>query len=107
MHRDKQVHLNICGQHTDLDTSLLDAIAEPLTHLVRNAVGHGIENAAERARLGKPTRGTIRLDAYHQGNQVIVEIKDDGSGIDSQKVKSKALEKKIVSVDEAERLSEE
>ena len=102
----KEVDLIISGQDTDLDKSLLDAIAEPLTHLVRNAVGHGIENAAERARLGKPTRGTIRLDAYHQGNQVIVEIKDDGSGIDSQKVKSKALEKKIVSVDEAERLSE-
>ena len=102
----KEVDLIISGQDTDLDKSLLDAIAEPLTHLVRNAVGHGIENAAERARLGKPTRGTIRLDAYHQGNQVIVEIKDDGSGIDSQKVKSKAMEKKIVSVDEAERLSE-
>jgi len=102
----KEVDLIISGQDTDLDKSLLDAIAEPLTHLVRNAVGHGIENAAERARLGKPTRGTIRLDAYHQGNQVIVEIKDDGSGIDSQKVKSKALDKKIVSVDEAERLSE-
>ena len=102
----KEVDLVISGQDTDLDKSLLDAIAEPLTHLVRNAVGHGIENAAERARLGKPERGTIRLDAYHQGNQVIVEIKDDGSGVDSQKVKSKALEKKIVGVDEAERLTE-
>jgi len=102
----KEVDLVISGQDTDLDKSLLDAIAEPLTHLVRNAVGHGIENAAERARLGKPVRGTIFLDAYHQGNQVIVEIKDDGSGVDSQKVKSKALEKKIVSVDEAERLTE-
>jgi two-component system chemotaxis sensor kinase CheA len=102
----REVDLVISGQDTDLDKSLLDAIAEPLTHLVRNAVGHGIENAAERARLGKPERGTIRLDAYHQGNQVIVEIKDDGSGVDSQKVKSKALEKKIVSVDEAERLTE-
>jgi len=102
----KEVDLIMSGQDTDLDKSLLDAIAEPLTHLVRNAVGHGIENPAERARLGKPERGTIRLDAYHQGNQVIVEIKDDGSGVDSQKVKSKALEKKIVSVDEAERLTE-
>jgi two-component system chemotaxis sensor kinase CheA len=102
----REVDLVISGQDTDLDKSLLDAIAEPLTHLVRNAVGHGIEDAAERVRLGKPARGTIRLDAYHQGNQVIVEIKDDGGGIDSQKVKSKALEKKIVSVDEAERLTE-
>ena len=102
----REVDLVISGQDTDLDKSLLDAIAEPLTHLVRNAVGHGIEDAAERVRLGKPARGTIRLDAYHQGNQVIVEIKDDGGGIDSQKVKFKALEKKIVSVDEAERLTE-
>jgi len=102
----KEVDLVVSGQDTDLDKSLLDAIAEPLTHLVRNAVGHGVENAAERVRLGKPARGTIRLDAYHQGNQVIVEIKDDGSGVDSQKVKSKALEKKIVNSDEAERLTE-
>jgi two-component system, chemotaxis family, sensor kinase CheA len=102
----KEVDLIISGQDTDLDKSLLDAIAEPLTHLVRNAVAHGIEDAAERTRGGKPARGTIRLDAYHQGNQVIVEIKDDGSGVDSQKVRSKALENKIVSAEEAERLSE-
>ena len=102
----KEVDLVMSGQDTDLDKSLLDAIAEPLTHLVRNAVAHGIEDAAERARVGKPARGTIRLDAYHQANQVIVEIRDDGSGIDSQKVRSKALENKIVSAEEAERLSE-
>jgi len=102
----KEVDLVMSGQDTDLDKSLLDAIAEPLTHLVRNAVAHGIEDAAERARVGKPARGTIRLDAYHQGNHVIVEISDDGSGVDSQKVKAKALENKIVSAEEAERLSE-
>jgi two-component system chemotaxis sensor kinase CheA len=102
----KEVDLVMSGQDTDLDKSLLDAIAEPLTHLVRNAVAHGIEDATDRARVGKPARGTIGLDAYHQGNQVIIEIKDDGSGVDSQKVKSKALENKIVNADEAERLSE-
>ena len=102
----KEVDLVMSGQDTDLDKSLLDAIAEPLTHLVRNAVAHGIESAEERTRSGKPAQGTIRLDAYHQGNQVIVEIRDDGSGIDSQKVKAKALENKIVSAEEAERLSE-
>jgi two-component system, chemotaxis family, sensor kinase CheA len=102
----KEIDLVMSGQDTDLDKGLLDAIAEPLTHLVRNAVAHGIEDAAERARVGKPARGTIRLDAYHQANQVIVEIRDDGSGIDSQKVKSKALEDKIVSAEEAERLGE-
>jgi two-component system, chemotaxis family, sensor kinase CheA len=102
----KEVDLVMSGQDTDLDKSLLDAIAEPLTHLVRNAVAHGIEDAAERARAGKPACGTIRLDAYHQANQVIVEITDDGSGIDAQKVRSKALENKIVSAEEAEQLSE-
>lgn len=102
----KEVDLVISGQDTDLDKSLLDAIAEPLTHLVRNAVGHGIENAAERARVGKPAHGAIRLDAYHQGNQVIVEVGDDGSGIDSEKVKAKALQEKILSMEQAERLSQ-
>jgi two-component system chemotaxis sensor kinase CheA len=102
----KEVDVVMSGQDTDLDKSLLDAIAEPLTHLVRNAVAHGIEDAAERARAGKPARGTIRLDAYHQANQVIVEIRDDGSGIDAQKVRSKALENKIVSAEEAEQLGE-
>src|SRR5205823_7615548 len=82
----KKVDLLMSGQNTDLDKSLLDAIAEPLTHLVRNSVAHGIEDAAERTRGGKPAQGTIWLDAYHQGNQVIVEISDDGSGVDSQKV---------------------
>jgi len=102
----KEVDLVMSGQNTDLDKSLLDAIAEPLTHLVRNSVAHGIEDAAERTRGGKPARGTIWLDAYHQGNQVIVEIRDDGSGIDSEKIKAKALEEKILSREEADRLSE-
>ena len=66
----------------------MDAIAEPLTHLVRNAVSHGIESAEERVRNGKPPRGTIHLTSYHHGNQVIVEITDDGAGIDVR-IKSK------------------
>src|ERR1700741_4003525 len=61
----RQVELGISGEDTDLDKSILDAIAEPLTHLVRNAVGHGIENAEDRQKAGKPAHGTIRLDAYH------------------------------------------
>ena len=84
----RQVDLVLKGQDTALDKSLLDAIAEPLTHLVRNAVGHGIESDEERARGGKPAHGTIRLEAYHQGNQVIVEISDDGRGIDAAKSQS-------------------
>lgn len=102
----KEVELVLSGQDTDLDKSLLDAIAEPLTHLVRNAVSHGIESPDERGPKGKPAHGTIRLTAYHHGNQVIVEVSDDGRGIDSQKVKAKALEKGLVTPEEAARLNE-
>ena len=102
----KQVDLALKGQDTALDKSLLDAIAEPLTHLVRNAIGHGIESAEERTRSGKPAHGTVRLDAYHQGNQVIVEISDDGRGIDVQKVKTRAIERGLLKREEAGRLSE-
>jgi two-component system, chemotaxis family, sensor kinase CheA len=102
----KEVALVMGGQETDLDKSLLDVIAEPMTHLVRNAVSHGIESAEERVRNGKPACGTIHLTSYHQGNQVIVEITDDGAGIDVQKVKAKALEKGLITSEEADRLGE-
>jgi two-component system, chemotaxis family, sensor kinase CheA len=102
----KEVALVMKGQETDLDKSLLDVIAEPMTHLVRNAVSHGIESAEERVRKGKPARGTIHLTSYHQGNQVIVEITDDGAGIDTNKVKAKAVEKGLLTSDEADRLGE-
>ncbi len=102
----KQAELVISGQDTDLDRSLLDAIAEPLTHLVRNGVSHGIESAEERARNNKPACGKITLDAYHEGNQVIVEVGDDGRGIDLQRVKDKAVERGLVQVEQASALSD-
>jgi len=102
----KEVQLVLSGQDTDLDKGLLDGIAEPLTHLVRNAVGHGIESAEERIRQGKPGTGTLRLGAYHQGNQVIVEVSDDGRGIDAQKVKARAVERGLVTAEESRRLDE-
>ena len=102
----KDVDLAITGQDTDLDKSILDAISEPLTHIVRNAVSHGIETSSERTRVGKAGRGIIRLNAYHQGNQVIVEVSDDGGGIDFQKVKSKALEKGLTTPEEVVRMAE-
>jgi two-component system chemotaxis sensor kinase CheA len=102
----KEVGLVMTRQDTDLDKSLLDVVAEPLTHLVRNAVSHGIESAEERVRNGKPARGTIHLTSYHHGNQVIVEITDDGAGIDVQRVKAKALEKGLLTSEEAERMGE-
>jgi two-component system, chemotaxis family, sensor kinase CheA len=102
----REVDLELAGQETDLDKGILDAIAEPLTHLVRNAVSHGIEPAEERRRLGKSPRGKIKLNAYHQGNQVVVEISDDGRGIDAQKIRTKALELGMMTGEEASRLSE-
>lgn len=102
----REVDLELSGQETDLDKGILDAIAEPLTHLVRNAVSHGIEPVEQRRTLGKPPRGKIQLHAMHQGNQVVVEIRDDGRGIDTQKIRSKAIELGMVTPEEAARLSE-
>jgi len=102
----REVDLELSGQETDLDKGILDAIAEPLTHLVRNAVSHGIEPAEQRRSQGKSARGKIRLNAYHQGNQVVVEISDDGRGIDAQKIRAKAIELGMMTAEEAARLSE-
>src|SRR4030081_628407 len=102
----KEVELIVRGGQTDLDKSILDAIAEPLTHLVRNAVGHGIETAEERVRAGKRPQGTLRLGAYHQGNQVVIEISDDGAGIDAEKVRQRALSQGLLTAGQAARLTE-
>jgi two-component system, chemotaxis family, sensor kinase CheA len=102
----REVDLELSGQETDLDKGILDAIAEPLTHLVRNAVSHGIEPAAERSASGKSPRGAIRLHAFHQGNQVVVEVSDDGRGIDANKVRDKAIQLGIATAEEASRLTE-
>ena len=102
----REVELVLSGQETDLDKGILDAIAEPLTHLVRNAISHGIESPEERVRLGKPARGVVRLNAYHQGNQVIVEVGDDGRGIDAQKIRAKAIQLGMITAEDAARLSE-
>lgn len=102
----KDVTLVMSGVDTDLDKSLLDAITEPLTHLVRNSVSHGIESAEERARAGKPAQGKIHLRAYHQGNQVVIEASDDGRGIHADKVKARAVEKGLITNEQASRLSE-
>ena len=102
----REVEVVLRGEDTDLDKSLLDAIAEPLTHLVRNAVGHGIEPPEERIRAGKPAHGTIGLNAYHQGNQVVVEISDDGRGIDTRRVRTCAIERGLLTPEAAARMSE-
>ena len=102
----KEISLDVAGENTDLDKSILDALSEPLAHLVRNAADHGIETAAERQLTGKPACGTIRLNAYHDGDQVVIEVSDDGKGLDREKIGRRAVEKGIVTADESLRLSE-
>jgi two-component system chemotaxis sensor kinase CheA len=103
----KDVQLILKGESTDLDKGILDAIAEPLTHLVRNAIGHGIESAEGRTRAQKQPQGTVQLNAYHQGNQVVIEVSDDGQGIDVEKIRQRALLQGIVTADEAAQLTHE
>jgi len=104
--RNKDVGLEIAGQNTDLDKGILDALADPLAHLVRNAADHGIETAAEREAAGKPAHGTICLNAYHDGDQVVIEVSDDGRGLDREKIVRRAAERGIVSAEAASQLNE-
>ncbi|MEW6991733.1 chemotaxis protein CheA [Colwelliaceae bacterium 6441] len=92
----KEIELILKGEQTELDKTVMEQIGDPLVHLVRNAVDHGIEPAAVRIANGKPEKGTIVLDAYHQGGNIVIEINDDGGGIDRQAVFNKALEKGII-----------
>ncbi|HTW32036.1 MAG TPA: chemotaxis protein CheA [Candidatus Sulfotelmatobacter sp.] len=103
---EREVELSVSGHDTDLDKGILDAIAEPLTHLVRNAISHGIESADDRRKAGKAPQGTVRLNAYHHGNQVVVEVSDDGRGIDAQKIRAKAIQLGLTTAEESSRLTE-
>lgn len=102
----KDIALEVAGEHTDLDKGILDALAEPLTHLVRNAADHGIEPPDNRLSAGKPARGTIYLNAYHQGTQVFIEVRDDGGGVDLDLVRRQAVRNGLISADEEQRISE-
>lgn len=97
----KEVELVTEGAETELDKSILDQLGEPLVHLLRNSVDHGIETPAERLAKGKPRRGTIRLAATHLGSDVIVRIEDDGAGLNREKIRAKAVGKQIISSDAA------
>ncbi|MDP9105021.1 MAG: chemotaxis protein CheA, partial [Candidatus Eremiobacteraeota bacterium] len=102
--RGKDIHLEIAGAETDLDKTIVDEVGEPLMHLVRNCVDHGIEPPDVREANGKPRHGTIKLNAYHEGNQVIIEISDDGGGIDLQRVRDKGVRMGVIA--ESDRLSD-
>ncbi len=101
----KQVELVLGGAETELDNNIIQQIADPLLHLVRNAVAHGIERADERYEAGKPDQGNIAVRAYHKGNHIYVEVEDDGRGIDFDRVKATAVESGLLSADDAERLN--
>jgi two-component system chemotaxis sensor kinase CheA len=102
----RMVRLEFSGQETGLDKSLLEAIKDPLTHAVRNAVDHGIEPPVERMKVGKAAEGVVRLRAFHQGGSVVIEVSDDGGGIPIERVRAKALERGLVTVERAQAMSE-
>ncbi len=102
----KQVQLEMEGADTELDRSIIEAIKDPLTHIVRNSCDHGIETPEERVRAGKPPVGRLSLRAYHEGGQVNIEISDDGRGLDPQRIKNKAIQRGLVRPEQAERMSE-
>ncbi|GMA48937.1 chemotaxis protein CheA [Alicyclobacillus contaminans] len=103
---EKEVHLELVGQETELDRTVIEEISDPLIHLIRNALDHGIEPVEDRKIAGKPTKGTLRIAASHQENQVVITIEDDGAGIDPQKIKASAIRKGIISEQEAEGLTD-
>lgn len=102
----KQVKVEMEGRETELDKTILEAIKDPLTHVLRNSVDHGIETPEERKAAGKPEQGTLFLRAYHESGQVNIEICDDGKGIDPTKVSNKALEKGLISTEDLRHMSE-
>ncbi|HEY0564574.1 MAG TPA: response regulator, partial [Terriglobales bacterium] len=102
----KAVDVTLHGERTELDNSIIQQIADPLLHLVRNSVAHGIESAEERYEAGKSDVGNIAVRAYHRGNHIFIEVEDDGRGIDYDAVRKRAIDRKLISAAEAERLSE-
>ncbi|HXM88439.1 MAG TPA: response regulator, partial [Candidatus Acidoferrum sp.] len=102
----KQVDLDFVGNETELDNNIIQQISDPLVHLVRNSVAHGIEGAEARRAADKSEIGTVSLRAYHRGNHIYIEVEDDGGGIDYERVKNAAIERGLVSHDTADRLTE-
>lgn len=104
---EKNVHVELSGEDTELDKVLVERLEDPLLHLVRNAVDHGIETPAERLRAGKPETGRLRLTANHRGGQILVSIEDDGAGMNAERLKKKAVDKGILDEKSAQELSDD
>ena len=103
---DKKMELYMTGEDTELDRTVVDQIGDPLQHLLRNSADHGLESTELRAQRGKPEVGSINLNAFQEGNNVIIEVGDDGNGIDTETVKAKAIERGLVTPEQAEKLSQ-
>ncbi len=101
----KQIRLEIAGDKTELDKRMIDELGDPLVHLVRNSADHGIELPDEREAAGKPRQGTVTLEAFHRGNSIVIEVRNDGKGLDTDRILSKALQKGLVTEADAQRLS--
>jgi len=102
----KEVRLVVEGEETEVDKTVIEEIGDPLVHLIRNAVDHGIELPEERERLGKPREGLVRLYAAQEGDRIVIGVEDDGRGMDAEKIKRKAIEKGLLSPDEADRMDD-
>lgn len=103
----KEIELEIKGEDTEVDKSVIEHIGDPLVHIIRNSIDHGIESLEERRAKGKQEKGTILIDAYQKGTQIVIDITDDGKGIDVEAVKAKAITRGLITVEEAEKMSED
>ena len=101
----KDINLVIRGESTELDKRMIDELGDPLIHMVRNCADHGIESPSDRAAAGKPSQGIVTLEAFHRGNSILIEIRDDGKGLDVEKIRTKAIEKGLLSASDAEKLT--
>ena len=102
----KDIELEMHGADTELDRQVLERIKDPLTHMVRNSADHGLESRAERIAAGKPEKGTIRLTAYHEGGHIIIGVADDGRGLDTARIRDKALASGLATEAELDKMSE-
>ncbi|MBT0883347.1 response regulator [Campylobacter sp. RM12640] len=102
----KQIELELEGEETELDKSIVEEIGDPIMHMIRNSCDHGVESAEDRIAAGKPERGTVQLKAYNEGNHIVIEIADDGKGLNAEVLKTKGIEKGIISEREADNMSD-
>lgn len=102
----KEIQLDIRGEKTELDKRMIDELGDPLIHMIRNSADHGVESPEDREAAGKPRQGTVQLDAFHRGNSIVIEVSDDGKGLDPKKIRDKAVEKGILSEADADKLTQ-